>query len=58
MLSFEDSGSKGSHMNEDGDTTSRSSRATNHRESLHNSRLSLDSQRSHTSRISLIQAEN
>jgi len=57
MLSFEDSGSKGSHMNEDGDTTSRSSRATNHRESLHNSRLSLDSQRSgmSASRVSVMQ---
>lgn len=59
ILSFEEGSTargSNSHLNEDGDTSSRSSRATNHQESLHNSRLSLTSQRSQMSRVSMVQA--
>ncbi|GFN93002.1 ankyrin and armadillo repeat-containing protein [Plakobranchus ocellatus] len=55
ILSFEESSTaRGSNSHEDGETSSRSSRATNHHESLHNSRLSLTSQRSQMSRVSLV----
>ncbi|RUS75422.1 hypothetical protein EGW08_016801 [Elysia chlorotica] len=57
ILSFEESSTargSNSQLNEDGDTSSRSSRATNHQESLRNSRLSLTSQRSHMSRVSMV----